>query len=224
MAGQTALTAPLLRYVREVSLREDAILRELREETSAYPMGTAMQVMAEEGQLLGLLVRLLGARRVLEIGTFTGYSTLWLARAVAPGGRVVTCDITDRWPAIGRPYWERAGVADRIEVRIGDARDTLADLLAGGAEGTVDLVFIDADKAGYRHYYEASLRLARPGGLLVLDNTVLFGQVADPAATDPDTVAVRELNAFLHGDGRVELALLTMADGITLARKAGEPS
>ena len=177
MAGQTALTAPLLRYVREVSLREDAILRELREETSAYPMGTAMQVMAEEGQLLGLLVRLLGARRVLEIGTFTGYSTLWLARAVAPGGRVVTCDITDRWPAIGRPYWERAGVADRIEVRIGDARDTLADLLAGGAEGTVDLVFIDADKAGYRHYYEASLRLARPGGLLVLDNTVLFGQV-----------------------------------------------
>ena len=224
MAGQTALTAPLLRYVREVSLREDAILRELREETSAYPMGTAMQVMAEEGQLLGLLVRLLGARQVLEIGTFTGYSTLWLARAVAPGGRVVTCDITDRWPAIGRPYWERAGVADRIEVRIGDARDTLADLLAGGAEGTVDLVFIDADKAGYRHYYEASLRLARPGGLLVLDNTVLFGQVADPAAADPDTVAVRELNAFLHGDGRVELALLTMADGITLARKAGEPS
>ena len=224
MAGQTALTAPLLRYVREVSLREDAILRELREETSAYPMGTAMQVMAEEGQLLGLLVRLLGARQVLEIGTFTGYSTLWLARAVAPGGRVVTCDITDRWPAIGRPYWERAGVADRIEVRIGDARDTLADLLAGGAEGTVDLVFIDADKAGYRDYYEASLRLARPGGLLVLDNTVLFGQVADPAATDPDTVAVRELNAFLYGDGRVELALLTMADGITLARKAGEPS
>jgi O-methyltransferase len=224
MAGQTALTAPLLRYVREVSLREDTILRELREETSAYPMGTAMQVMAEEGQLLGLLVRLLGARQVLEIGTFTGYSTLWLARAVAPGGRVVTCDITDRWPAIGRPYWERAGVADRIEVRIGDARDTLADLLAGGAEGTVDLVFIDADKAGYRAYYEASLRLARPGGLLVLDNTVLFGQVADPAATDPDTVAVRELNAFLHGDGRVELALLTMADGITLARKAGEPS
>jgi O-methyltransferase len=224
MAGQTALTAPLLRYVREVSLREDAILRELREETSAYPMGTAMQVMAEEGQLLGLLVRLLGARRVLEIGTFTGYSTLCLARAVPPGGRVVTCDITDRWPAIGRPYWQRAGVADRIEVRLGDARDTLADLLAGGAEGTVDLVFIDADKAGYRDYYEASLRLARPGGLLVLDNTVLFGQVADPAATDPDTVAIRELNAFLHGDGRVELALLTMADGITLARKAGAPS
>jgi O-methyltransferase len=221
MAGQTALTEPLLRYVREVSLREDAVLRELRAETADYPMGAAMQVMAEEGQLLGLLVRLLGARRVLEIGTFTGYSTLCLARALPPGGRVVTCDVSDRWPAIGRPYWERAGVADRIEVRIGDARDTLAGLLAGGGAGTVDLVFIDADKAGYRDYYEASLRLARPGGLLVLDNTVLFGRVIDPAATDPDTVAVRELNAFLHGDERVDLALLTMADGITLARKAG---
>ncbi|HZB50295.1 MAG TPA: class I SAM-dependent methyltransferase [Mycobacteriales bacterium] len=221
MAGQTALTEPLLRYVREVSLREDAVLRELRAETADYPMGAAMQVMAEEGQLLGLLVRLLGARRVLEVGTFTGYSTLCLARALPPGGRVVTCDVTDRWPAIGRPYWERAGVADRIEVRIGDARDTLAGLLAGGGAGTVDLVFIDADKAGYRDYYEASLRLARPGGLLVLDNTVLFGRVIDPAATDPDTVAVRELNAFLHGDERVDLALLTMADGITLARKAG---
>lgn len=224
MAGQTPLTPELLAYVRAVSLREDAVLRELREETAAYPMGTAMPVMAEEGQLLGLLVRLLGARRVLEIGTYTGYSTLCLARALPPGGRVVTCDVTDRWPAIGRPYWERAGVADRIEVRIGDARDTLADLLAAGGAGTVDLVFVDADKVGYRDYYEASLRLARPGGLLVLDNTVLFGQVADPAATDPDTVAVRELNAFLHGDERVELAMLTMADGITLARKAGAAS
>jgi O-methyltransferase len=115
-------------------------------------------------------------------------------------------------------------VADRIEVRIGDARDTLAGMLAAGGVGTVDLVFIDADKASYRDYYEASLRLARPGGLLVLDNTVLFGQVVDPAATDPDTVAVRELNAFLHGDERVDLALLPMADGITLARKAGEPA
>lgn len=224
MAGQTALTGPLLAYVRAVSLREDAVLRELREETAAYPMGTAMQVMAEEGQLLGLLVRLTGARRVLEVGTFTGYSTLCLARALPPGGRVVTCDVTGRWPAVGRPFWERAGVADRIEVVVGDARDSLAAMLAAGGEGTVDLVFIDADKASYRAYYEAALRLARPGGLLVLDNTVFFGRVVDPAATDPDTVAVRELNAFLHGDARVDLAMLTMADGITLARKAGGPA
>ena len=220
MAGQTALSPQLLDYVREVSLREDAVLRDLREETAGYPMGTAMQVMAEEGQLLGFLVRLVGARRVLEIGTFTGYSTLCMARALPPTGRLVTCDVTDRWPAIGRPYWARAGVADRIDVRIGDARDTLAGLLTGGAADTVDLVFVDADKAGYRDYYEASLRLVRPGGLLVLDNTVLFGQVVDPAAQDADTLAIRQLNAFLRGDDRVDLAMLTMADGITLARKA----
>ena len=219
MAGQTELSPELLAYVRDVSLREDAVLRELREETAQYPMGTAMPVMAEEGQLLGFLVRLLGARRVLEIGTFTGYSTLCMARALPPGGRLVTCDISDRWPAIGTPYWERAGVADRIEVRIGDARDTLAGMLADGAAGTVDLVFVDADKVAYRAYYEASLRLLRPGGLLVLDNTVLFGQVVDPAVQDPDTVAVRDLNAFLRGDDRVDLAMLTMADGITLARR-----
>jgi len=221
MAGQTELSPQLLTYVRDVSLREDAVLRELREETAGYPMGTAMQVMAEEGQLLAFLVRLIGARRVLEIGTFTGYSTLCMARALPAAGRLVTCDLTDRWPAIGRPYWERAGVADRIEVRIGDARDTLAGLLAHGAADTVDLVFVDADKASYRDYYEAALRLVRPGGLLVLDNTVLFGQVVDPAAQDPDTLAIRELNAFLREDDRVDLAMLTMADGITLARKAG---
>jgi O-methyltransferase len=223
MAGQTELSAPLLAYVRQVSLREDPVLRELREETAEYPMGTAMQVMAEEGQLLGFLVRLTGARRVLEIGTFTGYSTLCLARALPPGGRVVTCDVTDRWPAVGRPYWERAGVADRIEVRVGDARDTLTGLLAGGGAETVDLAFVDADKASYCDYYEASLRLLRPGGLLVLDNTVLFGQVVDPAAQDPDTVAVRALNAALRDDERVDLAMLTMADGITLARKRERP-
>jgi len=224
VAGQTELSPQLLDYVREVSLREDAVLRELREETAQYPMGTAMQVMPEEGQLLALLVRLTGASRVLEVGTFTGYSTLCLARALPPAGRLVTCDISDRWPAIGAPYWKRAGVADRIEVRIGDARDTLAGLLADGAADTVDLVFVDADKAGYRDYYEASLRLVRPGGLLVLDNTVLFGQVVDPAAQDADTLAIRQLNDFLRGDDRVDLAMLPMADGITLARKREQPS
>jgi O-methyltransferase len=224
MAGQTELSPQLLDYVREVSLREDAVLRELREETAQYPMGTAMQVMPEEGQLLALLVRLTEASRVLEVGTFTGYSTLCMARALPPAGRLVTCDVTDRWPAIGRPYWERAGVADRIEVRIGDARDTLAGLLADGAADSVDVVFVDADKTGYPDYCAASLRLLRPGGLLVLDNTVLFGQVVDPAATDPDTVAVRRLNAALHGDDRVDLAMLPMADGITLARKREQQS
>jgi O-methyltransferase len=219
MADQTTLTPDLLHYVREVSLREDHILRELREETHHYPMGRAMQVMAEEGQLLALLVGLTGARNVLEIGTFTGYSTLCMARALPTDGRLVTCDITDRWPMVGLPYWKRAGVADRIELRLGPARDTLARLLADGGEGTVDLVFVDADKANYPAYYEDALALLRTGGLMVLDNTLFFGRVVDREAQDEDTVAVRELNSRVAGDDRVDMVLLTMADGITLVRK-----
>ncbi|MER8187733.1 class I SAM-dependent methyltransferase [Kitasatospora sp. NPDC094015] len=219
MAQQVAATEELLRYVREVSLRDDPLLAELRRETAELPAGEAMQVMAEEGQLLALLVGLTGARSVLEIGTFTGYSTLCLARALPPGGSVVTCDITDRWPAIGAEYWKRAQVADLIEVRIGDALDTLAELAAQRGPDTFDLVFVDADKANYPSYYEAVLPLVRPGGLIVVDNTLYFGRVVDPAAQDRDTVAVRELNAALHADERVEISLLAVADGITLVRK-----
>jgi O-methyltransferase len=219
MADQLESTAELLAYVREVSLRDDPVLKELREETAAYPMGRAMQVMAEEGQLLALLVGLTGARTVVEVGTFTGYSTLCLARALPPDGRLVTCDITEKWPAIGLEYWKRAGVADRIEVRVGDATRTLAALTAEQGPESVDLVFIDADKANYPAYYEAALTLLRPGGLIVVDNTLFFGRVIDPAARDPDTVAVRELNAALRDDARVEISLLPMADGITLVRK-----
>ncbi|MFC4535658.1 O-methyltransferase [Sphaerisporangium dianthi] len=202
-----------------MSLRETDVLRELRAETETYPMGRAMPVMAEEGQLLALLVGLTRARSVLEIGTFTGYSTLWMARALPPDGRLVTCDVTHRWPAIGMPYWQRAGVADLIDLRIGDARETLSEVLATTGGATFDMVFIDADKSNYRTYYESSLALVRTGGLIVVDNTVFFGRVIDPDAQDPDTVAVRELNAFLHGDDRVDLSMLSMADGITLARK-----
>lgn len=221
VADQIDIAPELLAYVREVSLRDDEILRELREETAQLPAGRAMQVMAEEGQLLALLVRLTGARRVLEIGTFTGYSALCMARALPPGGQLVTCDITAKWPEIGAGYWERAGVADRIVVRIGNARDTLAALRAeGGAERT-DLVFIDADKEEYRGYYEGALELLRPGGLIVLDNTLFSGRVVDETARDSATVAIRALNAFLVSDDRVDIALLVMADGITLARKRG---
>ncbi|MEV0083906.1 class I SAM-dependent methyltransferase [Saccharopolyspora sp. NPDC050642] len=219
MADQTGFSPELLSYVREVSLREDEILRELRDETVAYPMGKVMQVMPEEGQLLAFLVGLIGARSVLEVGTFTGYSTLCMARALPADGRLVTCDITDRWPAIGAPYWKRAGVADRIEVRVGDARTTLAGLITEGGGNRTDLVFIDADKANYPSYYEDALTLVRPGGLIVLDNTVFFGRVVDPAAQDPDTVALRELNSRIRADDRVDLAMLTMADGISLVRK-----
>ncbi|MFJ1707686.1 O-methyltransferase [Kitasatospora sp. NPDC088346] len=219
MAQQVTPTQELLDYVRATSLRDDPLLAALRAETAELPAGEAMQVMAEEGQLLALLVKLTGARRILEIGTFTGYSTLCMARALPADGELVTCDITDRWPAIGAGYWEQAKVADRIELRIGDAVGTLAALAAERGPESFDFVFVDADKANYRRYYEDSLALLRPGGLLVVDNTLFFGRVADPAAQDPDTAGVRELNAALHADDRVEISLLTVADGITLARK-----
>ncbi|MGW0824739.1 class I SAM-dependent methyltransferase [Streptomyces sp. NPDC002845] len=219
MAEQIGMTPQLLKYVRDSSLREDDILRELREVTAGLPAGTAMQAPAEEGQLLALLVRLTGAAAVLEIGTFTGYSTLCMARALPVGGRLVTCDITDRWPAIGAEYWKRAGVDSVIDLRVGDAAETLEGLLADEGPGIFDLVFVDADKANYPRYYELSLELLRPGGLIVVDNTLFFGRVVDPEFTDADTIGVRELNARLRGDERVELSMLTMADGITLARR-----
>ncbi|MFE2727300.1 O-methyltransferase [Kitasatospora sp. NPDC059327] len=219
MAQQVTTTQRLLDYIRGTSLRDDELLAELRAETAALPAGEAMQVMAEEGQLLALLVGLTGARSVLEIGTFTGYSTLCMARALPPGGELVTCDLTDRWPAIGAGYWARAGVADRIAVRIGDAVKTLAELTAERGPESFDFVFVDADKANYPRYYEESLALLRPGGLLVVDNTLFFGRAADPDMQDPDTAGVRELNAALHTDDRVDISLLTVADGITLVRK-----
>lgn len=219
MASQIESTPTLATYVREVSLRDDPLLLELREETAAYPAGAAMQVLAEEGQLLGLLAGLCAARTIVEVGTFTGYSTLCLARATGPGGRVHTLDITDRWAAIGADFWRRDGVADRIDLRVGPATETLAALLAELGPGAADLVFIDADKVNYPRYYELAVELVRPGGLVVIDNTLLAGQVTDPQRQDPDTVAIRELNLRLRDDDRVDLSLLMVADGVTLARK-----
>lgn len=219
MAGQVELDERLLDYVRSVSLRDDEILRDLVSETAFMPALNAMVTMPEEGQLLAMLVGLTDATRVLEIGTFTGYSALCMARALPPGGRLVTCDISERWTRIARRYWERAEVADRIELRLGDAAETAAELLAEHGPETFDLVFIDADKSSYARYYEEALTHVRPGGLIVLDNTLYFGRVADPEADDADTVAIRELNASLLVDSRVELTMLPMADGITLVRK-----
>lgn len=219
MADQIDASPELLSYVRQVSLRDDDVLRDLRAETALLPMGRAMQVMAEEGQLLALLVRLTGARRVVEVGTFTGYSALCMARALPADGKLVTCDITAKWPDIAVGYWQRAGVADRIEVRIGDADATLSALIAEGCAESTDVVFVDADKVSYRKYYESALVLLRPGGLIILDNTLFFGRVIDPAARDPDTTAIRNLNAFIHDDARVDMSMLAIADGITLARK-----
>ncbi|WP_089154408.1 O-methyltransferase [Micromonospora sp. NBS 11-29] len=221
MAGQVEVSDRLLDYVRSVSLRDDEILRDLVAETAFMPALSAMVTMPEEGQLLALLVGLTGARRVLEIGTFTGYSTLCMARALPSDGRIITCDINERWTRIARRYWERAGVSDRIDLRLGDGAQTMADLLAESGPESFDLVFVDADKTGYARYYEAALTLVRPGGLIVLDNSLYFGRVVDPEAKDPDTEAIRALNAALLTDERVELSLLVMADGITLLRKIG---
>lgn len=219
MGNQVDVTGELLDYVRRVSLRDDEILSDLRAETAALPGGRAMLVMPEEAQLLALLVSLTKADMVLEIGTFTGYSTLCMARALHANGRLVTCDINGKWPAIAGPYWERAGVADRIDVRVGDASETLAELLSEQGSDSFDFVFIDADKANYRQYYEDAVTLLKPGGLVAIDNTLFLGRVIDPSAQDPDTIAIRELNAVLHDDDRVEMCLLLMADGITLAHK-----
>lgn len=219
MADQIGATPRILAYVHDHSLRDDEILRELRAVTRELPGGKAMQVPADEGQLLALLVALTGARRVLEVGTFTGYSTLCMARALPPSGELITLDIEERWPEIGVEYWKRAGVADRIAVRIGPAAATLANLSTEYGPGSFDLAFIDADKTGYPHYYEYALALLRPGGLVVVDNTLYFGRVLDETATDPETAGVRALNGILHRDERVDISMLPVADGVTLARK-----
>ncbi|WP_033443632.1 O-methyltransferase [Saccharothrix sp. NRRL B-16314] len=219
MADQLLVSDDLMAYVRRVSLREDAVLRELRETTAELPGGLKYLVMPEEGQLLALLAALSGTRRIVEVGTFTGYAALCMARALPPDGTLITCDITARWSSIAVEHWKRADVADRIDFRTGDGRAVLADLLAELGPGSVDMAFIDADKAGYRDYYEGVLRLLRPGGLAVIDNTLLFGRVADPTAQDADTAAVHELNESLRDDDRVDIAVLPMADGVTLARK-----
>jgi O-methyltransferase len=219
MGDQIHITNDLLDYIRQVSLRDDEILNDLRAQTATLPGGRAMQVMPEEAQLLALLVSVTKADRVLEIGTFTGYSTLCMARALPAGGRLITCDISEKWPAIAASYWERAQVADRIDVRIGDASQTLAKILAEQGPDSFDFVFIDADKAHYRQYYEDAITLTKPGGLVAIDNTLFLGKVIDPTAQDPDTTAIRELNTALHNDNRVEICLLVMADGITLVHK-----
>jgi predicted O-methyltransferase YrrM len=218
MSGKNLpMTDALEAYLRTVSLREPGILRRLREATAELPEAH-LQVAPEEGQFLQLLVRLLGARRVLEIGTFTGYSALWMALALPEDGRLVTCDSSEEWTAIAREYWQEAGLAERIDLRLGPADESLAALVEE-ERGHYDLAFIDADKEGYDGYYEACLKLLRGGGLVVVDNTLWSGRPADPEDHDADTVAIRQFNDKLHADERVDLSLLPLVDGVTLARK-----
>ncbi len=220
MANSTAMGPELLQYVRDCSLREDQVLRDLRLMTvEELPGGEAMQVMAEEGQFLAFGGTVTAAAHVREIGTFSGARTLWMARALPAHGRLVTCDISDRWPEIGADYWRRADVSERIDVRVGAAIDTLEKMLADGDAGKFDLIFVDADKVNYPRYYELGLQLVRPGGLVVVDNTLFFGRVIDPLADDADTAGIRETNARIRDDDRVDTCMLPMADGITLVRR-----
>ena len=178
-----------------------------------------MQIAPEEGAFLALLVELTGARRCLEVGTFTGYSSLAVALALPDDGTVVCCDVSEEWTSIARRYWEEAGVAGRIDLRIGPGSQTLAQLIADGGEDAYDFAFVDADKTGYDGYYEQLLRLVRPGGLIVFDNTLWGGRVLDEDSDDEDTRAIQALNAKLSSDERITLCLVPLADGVTLARR-----
>jgi caffeoyl-CoA O-methyltransferase len=212
------LTDALYEYLLRVSLREPEVLRRLREDT-ARMANANMQIAPEQGQFMGMLTRLTGARRALEIGTFTGYSALSVALHLPADGRLVACDISPESTAVARRYFEAAGVADRVELKIAPALQTLDDLLVRGEAGSFDMVFIDADKENYHHYYERALQLLRAGGLIVVDNVLWDGKVADPAANDTATTALRAFNARLREDARVMLSMLPVADGITLALK-----
>jgi predicted O-methyltransferase YrrM len=205
-------------YVRSVGARETPIATRLREETARLPQA-AMQIGADEAALLALLVRILDARRALEIGTFTGYSALAVASALPGDGRLVCCDVSREWTDIARRYWNEAGVAAHIDLRLAPALDTLDTLARDPGPGSFDFAFIDADKPHYDAYYEAVLGLLRAGGVVAIDNTLWSGWVADPARQDADTAALRALNRKIHDDERVDACLLSVGDGVTLARK-----
>lgn len=216
------LTDDLYRYLLQASLRETELQQRLREETAKLPQAN-MQIAPEQGQFMGLLARLINARLAIEVGVFTGYSSLWLAQALPADGRLIACDTSTEWTAIARRYWQEAGVAQKIDLRLAPALQTLDELLAAGQQAHYDFVFIDADKTNYRNYYERALALLRPGGLILLDNTLWGGKVADAGAQDRSIVAIRELNAYLKNDERIWLSLLPIADGLTLAIKKEHP-
>jgi len=212
------LDPALYSYLLNHSVREHPALRELREATAGMPHA-GMQISPEQGQFMALLVRLVNAKRTLEIGVFTGYSAMSVALALPSDGKIVACDVSEEWTAMARKHWAKAGVAGKIDLRLAPALQTLDKLIADGAAGTFDFAFIDADKTNYLAYYERCLTLVRRGGLIAVDNTLWSGAVADPRNGERDTVAIRAFNDALHHDGRVEISLLPVGDGLTLALK-----
>ncbi|MGV7206866.1 class I SAM-dependent methyltransferase [Oxalobacteraceae bacterium A2-2] len=211
------LTDQLYRYVIGHSLREHPEQAALRQATASHPRA-GMQIAPEQGQFMSLLVKLIGARKAIEVGVFTGYSALTVALSLPSDGTLLACDISEEYTSIGKPYWERAGVAHKIQLELGPASGTLERHLRAGEAGLYDFAFIDADKTGYDAYYEQCLQLLRPGGLIAIDNVLWDGSVAE-AAQDADTAALQALNRKLHADMRVDLSLLPVGDGLTLARK-----
>ena len=214
----TNLTSELAEYLRRISLREPDVMRRLRERTASVPEAR-MQITPEQGQFMQLLVQMQDARKTLEVGVFTGYSSLAVALALPPDGRVTACDVSEEWTSIGKPYWQEAGVAHKIDLHLAPAVETLDRLIADGQQGTYDFAFIDADKANYDRYYERALVLVRVGGLIGIDNVLWHSKVIDPSVNDADTMAIRDLNEKIHGDERITVNLIPIGDGLTLARK-----
>ncbi|MBK1989637.1 class I SAM-dependent methyltransferase [Sphaerospermopsis aphanizomenoides BCCUSP55] len=219
MSKQTiGLEQNLYDYLLSVSLKEPEVLTQLRQETAQLPM-SRMQISPEQGQFMALLVKLIGAKKTLEVGVFTGYSSLVTALALPADGKIVACDVSEEFTSVAQRYWEKAGVRNKIDLHIAPALETLDNLLAAGEAESFDFAFIDADKGNYENYYERSLQLIRPGGLITVDNVLWSGRVADPEVQDNQTKKIRAFNQKLHEDSRITLSLVPIGDGLTLARK-----
>ena len=219
MSNRTiAITESIYQYLCDHSLREDPILKDLRDHT--YDMEErAMQIAPEQGQFMQMLVKLIGAKNTIEVGVFTGYSSLAIALALPEDGRIVACDVNPQYTSVAEKFWVSAGVREKIDLKIGPAKDTLLELINADLTGTFDFAFIDADKINYDHYYELCLQLIRPGGLITVDNVLWGGAVSDDTINDVDTNSIRALNDKLHQDERIDLSLVPVGDGLTLAMK-----
>lgn len=219
MSNQTIhMNSAIYQYILDVSLREPDILKQVRLDTLSMSHAN-MQIAPEQGQFMALLVQLTGVQRAIEVGVFTGYSALSVALALPPQGRLIACDISEEWTAKAQGYWQAAGVADKIELRLAPALETLDTLLMEGQANTFDFAFIDADKDSYILYYERLLQLLRPGGLMAIDNVLWYGYVADPDNNDPNTVAIRAFNDHVRQDDRVVLSMVPIGDGLSLVMK-----
>ena len=205
-------------YILDNSLRDMPILEKLREETIKMPDGR-MQISSDQGQFMALLVRMLEVKKIVEVGTFTGYSSLVMALALPENGQIVACDISEEYTEVAQRFWQEAGVVDKIDLRLGLAVETLTEILSNGEAGTFDMAFIDADKRNYKVYYEKCLQLLRPGGLILIDNVLWYGKPANLEETDADTTAIRNFNKNIYKDERVEMSMITVGDGLTLALK-----